>query len=282
MADASNARSNPEKRVLVLVRGAHEGDLTRRLLEQARIGSDLCRDAVQLCDELEHGAGALLLAEEVLTAPLLKQLAQVLSAQEPWSDLPILIFSAPRDDNTRGAASAALGNVTFLDRPLHVRTMVAAVQSALRSRERQYEARRAIESRDAFLAMLGHELRNPLGVALQAREANPEPARWRNRSRNIVRPTGSALRTRGTGSRSRTWSRVPCERVVLVGEGGRNRFEIVECLDRWRIVRDVEREAFDRERRAVERSVVAECVDGARGKSLASSVPNGVTNRSAT
>jgi CheY-like chemotaxis protein/nitrogen-specific signal transduction histidine kinase len=42
--------------------------------------------------------------------------------------------------------------------------MVAAVRAALRTRGRQYEGRRAIESRDAFLAMLGHELRNPLGA----------------------------------------------------------------------------------------------------------------------
>jgi CheY-like chemotaxis protein/nitrogen-specific signal transduction histidine kinase len=42
--------------------------------------------------------------------------------------------------------------------------MLAAVHASIRARRRQYEGRRAIESRDMFLAMLGHELRNPLGA----------------------------------------------------------------------------------------------------------------------
>lgn len=38
-----------------------------------------------------------------------------------------------------------LGNVTFLERPFHPTTLVSVVQTALRSRRRQYEARRRIE-----------------------------------------------------------------------------------------------------------------------------------------
>ncbi|MGG2362352.1 hypothetical protein ACE4Z5_25760, partial [Salmonella enterica] len=37
------------------------------------------------------------------------------------------------------------GNVTFLERPFHPTTLVSVVQTALRSRRRQYEARRRIE-----------------------------------------------------------------------------------------------------------------------------------------
>jgi CheY-like chemotaxis protein/two-component sensor histidine kinase len=53
------------------------------------------------------------------------------------------------------------------------------VRGALRARQRQYDARRAIESRDQFLAMLGHELRNPLAAirlatSLLAQSDDPE------------------------------------------------------------------------------------------------------------
>ena len=57
----------------------------------------------------------------------------------------------------------------------------ARSRAALRARARQYEARAAIQQRDQFLAMLGHELRNPLGaivlaVGAHARSGTPERA----------------------------------------------------------------------------------------------------------
>src|SRR5678815_3874599 len=61
------------------------------------------------------------------------------------------------------------GNVTLLQRPLHPASLVSAVNVALRSRTRQFEVRdllrqreKAVRQRDEFLAMLAHELRNPL------------------------------------------------------------------------------------------------------------------------
>jgi signal transduction histidine kinase len=41
-------------------------------------------------------------------------------------------------------------------------TLVSAAQSALRARRRQYAMREVDQRKDEFLAMLGHELRNPL------------------------------------------------------------------------------------------------------------------------
>lgn len=173
-----------ERRVLVLVRGARESELTRRLLQDAGMLAHCCDSPVTLCQKLAEGGGAALLAEELLTEPVLLQLKQVLSQQPAWSDFPILVFSATKQsDATRAATANALGNVTFLDRPVRIRTMVGALHSALRSRKRQYEGRRAIKSRDDFLAMLGHELRNPLGaitfatLALTRKNAiDPRPA----------------------------------------------------------------------------------------------------------
>jgi signal transduction histidine kinase len=104
-----------------------------------------------------------LLAEEVLTPVVAQRMRMLLAEQPAWSDFPLLVFTAAARTPAR-EDSAGLGNVTYLDRPVHVRTMLASVHAALRSRRRQYEARKAIESRDAFLAMLGHELRNPLGA----------------------------------------------------------------------------------------------------------------------
>jgi signal transduction histidine kinase len=67
--------------------------------------------------------------------------------------------------------------VTVLERPVHPLTMVSGARAALRARARQYAARavleereREVRQRDQFLAMLGHELRNPLGAIQSAAE----------------------------------------------------------------------------------------------------------------
>jgi signal transduction histidine kinase/ActR/RegA family two-component response regulator len=72
---------------------------------------------------------------------------------------------------------SALGNVTLLERPVRVATLVSTVRTALRARERQYQIRRhlaelrqADQRKDQFLATLAHELRNPLAPIRVAAE----------------------------------------------------------------------------------------------------------------
>jgi signal transduction histidine kinase/CheY-like chemotaxis protein len=90
------------------------------------------------------------------------------------------------------------GNVTLLERPLRILTLLSAVQSALRARRRQYEVRdlltetrNAVRQRDQFLAMLGHELRNPLGAISNALSvvdaAAPSNSDLETEQRDIIR-----------------------------------------------------------------------------------------------
>ena len=86
----------------------------------------------------------------------------------------------------------SLRNVTVLDRPTPMRTLISSVQAAIRARERQYQIRaqfislqdseaalkRASDAlhdanrrKDEFLAMLAHELRNPLAPIRNASKA---------------------------------------------------------------------------------------------------------------
>lgn len=158
--------------VLVLTPAGRDGKLTCGLLERDGHSARLCGDVQALCAGIETGAGVALISEEVLTGPAIARLVTALSNQPAWSDFPLLVFSARSNGSKRGLDDAlmSLGNVSFLDRPVHVRTMLAAVHAALRGRRRQYAARHAISSRDQFLAMLGHELRNPLAAIQLAGE----------------------------------------------------------------------------------------------------------------
>jgi signal transduction histidine kinase/ActR/RegA family two-component response regulator len=181
--------SDTLERVLVLVKGEHESRLTLELLARGGFHGVACRSVPELCSAMEEGVGVVLLVEELLTSSALEQLERVLRRQPPWSDYPIVVFSAQSGSTPLGPKSVSLrGNVTFLDRPVRVRTMLASIHAALGSRRRQYEARRAIESRDEFLAMLAHELRNPLGaisLAIATLERQ-EPAIARSRAHAVI------------------------------------------------------------------------------------------------
>ena len=186
-----------EERFLVLAPIGRDGALTSALLGKAGLSCHVCRDLVELCERLEQeGAAALLIAEEVFVNGSLARLVELLAKQGSWSDIPVLIFTGkpatlgPRVSSTQLLSS--LGNVTLLDRPLRPVTMISAARTALRARRRQYNARaelfaqqRAVRERDQFLAMLGHELRNPLSAITMA--LNLERDNRLSKYREIVR-----------------------------------------------------------------------------------------------
>ena len=112
-----------------------------------------------LCTGLSNETLLLVIAEEGLgsgTGPLLERLA----AQPSWSDLPIIILGAGgprRGSDGRWKLFEELGNVTVMDRPLHVGALQSAARAALRARDRQYETRGHLRELEA--AQLGLEER---------------------------------------------------------------------------------------------------------------------------
>ena len=115
--------------------------------------------------------GCVVVVEEALTEPGIHAFHEALRDQPAWSDLPLVLI-AGQSSSLNGLIERIFpysGNVTLLQRPLHPVTLVSAVGVALRSRERQLQVRDLLEQRDdalrrrdEFLAMLAHELRNPL------------------------------------------------------------------------------------------------------------------------
>ncbi len=175
--DVDSGVEDLDYRVLVLAPTGPDAALAGRVLDEAGIHASMCADFEDLQEEIRRGAGALLLTEEALTAPALEELARIFASQLPWSELPLLLSS---EGNARPAGEFSvrqlnqLANVTLLDRPTR-EALTSAVRVALRARRRQYQVRdlllqlhHSARERDQFLAMLGHELRNPLGAILTA------------------------------------------------------------------------------------------------------------------
>jgi signal transduction histidine kinase/CheY-like chemotaxis protein len=165
------------QRVLLLLPTVRDAELTNELLGRASIDSHVCASPQELQSELGNGVGVMLIGEECLPGGGAQALAQYLDEQPHWSDLPVLVLVRGGADSLEaGDAVAMLGNVTLLERPLRVAALVSIVRTALRARNRQYEIEShlhrleqardaealAVRRKDEFLAMLAHELRNPL------------------------------------------------------------------------------------------------------------------------
>jgi PAS domain S-box-containing protein len=88
------------------------------------------------------GVGAAIIAEESLANGHSLTLARFLAQQAPWSDVPLLVLAGHGEVSpTAEEALATFGNITLLDRPVRVTTLVSAIRTALRARQRQYDVR---------------------------------------------------------------------------------------------------------------------------------------------
>jgi signal transduction histidine kinase/ActR/RegA family two-component response regulator len=170
-------RSARDSRVLVLTPTSRDAALTQSLLSSSKIDVHTCQSFDDLIVEIRSGAAAILLPEEALTPNTNGILRVIMEAQPPWSDMPILVLArSGADSPALTEAVSTLGNVTLLERPLRITTLVTAIRTAVRARERQYQIRGylaesaraeyalrlADQRKDEFIATLGHELRNPL------------------------------------------------------------------------------------------------------------------------
>src|SRR5690606_27501121 len=167
--------------VLLLLPKSGDVRHVSRALRQAAIDHTICRGADEFLRELPADVGAAVIAEEALDERTLAALLAELRLQPPWSELPLIVLlherGAPAESRARLRRLESEQTVTFLKRPLAVVEFLSALRVALRARARQFQVRDlvhqledAVRRRDEFLAMLGHELRNPLAPIAHAAE----------------------------------------------------------------------------------------------------------------
>jgi signal transduction histidine kinase/CheY-like chemotaxis protein len=171
-----------ESRLLIYAPTGKDGRLLAGVLERAQMDCYVCTRFDEAFEEMGKGAGAIILADEALTVEFLKVVRPFLDNQPTWSDFPFLVLrqTAPDTPDMR-SRYLKLGNVTLLDRPVRSVTLVSAATSVLRARKRQYEMREIDRRKDEFLAMLAHELRNPLAPISAASELLSVPTLDRER-----------------------------------------------------------------------------------------------------
>ena len=148
-----------------------DAHLAVSLLQENGIDARSFESAHALARVLHEQTGCLVLVEEALAPDDIPVLRDALGKMPAWADLPLIVVArdVARLRTLIANGFPESGNVTLLERPLSMHTFVSAVQVALRSTARQREVaeliaerERAVKLRDEFLAMLAHELRNPL------------------------------------------------------------------------------------------------------------------------
>lgn len=159
-----------EERILICGPLGRDGKLISEVLGRNSLLAESVSDMPSLCSRLDEGAGAIVITEEALQGEGLEQLRKALERQATWSDLPVLLLTSR--DEARSATTWDLvtrlgpgGNISLLERPLRMMTLVRAVEVALRARRRQYELRafheeleRRVNERTELLVEKNHEL----------------------------------------------------------------------------------------------------------------------------
>jgi PAS domain S-box-containing protein len=175
----------------VLISAPYGSDATSvgQLLRDNGYDLSLCPGLADVAEQLDDHVGVVLITEEALLADL-GPLHRALDAQPSWSDVPFVLLAGRRagrlgsPESARRRLPARAINVILLERPLSSESLLSAIASAMRSRQKQFEIRdqmAALMSERTRFATLLDAL--PVGVAFINLDrttllANPEYLRF--------------------------------------------------------------------------------------------------------
>ena len=156
------SRMHKNERVIIIAPVGQDAAAMATLLNTQGFETQICNGSAEYSRQMMDSAGALLLTEEALESAQGSLLLDLLKAQPPWSELPLIILTSGGESRRAGLldlAAAAAGSVTLLERPVSTLTLMRSVQVALRSRRRQYQVRDLVSE----LANLNQTLEQRVG-----------------------------------------------------------------------------------------------------------------------
>lgn len=179
---SSVSEKSDEMRTIVFAPTGKDAELLSGFI--SRLGKESCivRSVPELCSAISIGAGSAIVAEEALKNGAVQQLENVLANQPSWSDFPLILLIAGGrvtvESERLRALRSPLGNLLLVERPARPETLSSTLETALRSRARQYQIRdqirQAARAQEALIkseklavtgrlaASIAHEINNPL------------------------------------------------------------------------------------------------------------------------
>jgi signal transduction histidine kinase/CheY-like chemotaxis protein len=184
-------------RILVLAPIGRDGPASAELLRRGGLLAEVCIDVGVLVRELDAGAGAVFLTEEALYGAAAEPLILWARGQPPWSELPFVVATSKQDQPSvmgwRRRLIESLNNVSLLERPVQAITLISALSTALRARQRQYEVRAYLDERERAAQALEEEVAArtaELRAQIEERERIEESLRQAKKIEAIGQLTG--------------------------------------------------------------------------------------------
>jgi PAS domain S-box-containing protein len=123
-----------------------DAEILIKIAQIEQLPTNPCADLPELVRRLSDNTSLLLLSEEALIPQQTLALKKRLEEQEPWSDIPIIVFSTggPIDSPLTARfvkTMDKLGNITIVERPTRPAIVRSALRVALNARQRQFQVR---------------------------------------------------------------------------------------------------------------------------------------------
>jgi PAS domain S-box-containing protein len=140
-------RTAPEgHRILVCAPYGRDADHVAQLLRNGGYDASISPDLTSIARALDDHTGAILLTEDGVRGDL-ADLRGALGRQPAWSDVPVILLAARQSSwvygppNRSRQLSDLASNIVVLERPLSSRSLLSAIDTALRNRQRQFAMR---------------------------------------------------------------------------------------------------------------------------------------------
>jgi PAS domain S-box-containing protein len=161
------------QRVLIAAPFGRDAESVALLLGREGYATSICRDIPELTEALDDYTGAILLTEEALRGDM-TLFQRALESQPAWSDVPFVLLAARKSgsmhrvDSVRNKLPAVATTVIVLERPVGSVSLISAVESAMRARQKQFEirdrmlelseSRKALEASEAELRLIADSM----------------------------------------------------------------------------------------------------------------------------
>jgi len=117
-------------------------EILTEIVSSEGLGVTHCASLNEMAQKVSERTDFVLLTEEALVSTSLQAIQRILRKQEPWSDIPIILLASAGPTPSRWTAGfvsklADDANISILERPVRVPTIISVLRSAKRARNRQ-------------------------------------------------------------------------------------------------------------------------------------------------